>query len=283
VRKKSPIAGIPSASFPVNYLFARRVFSPGSNPENALQPSPSSPAISSAHQPSQAFVQMIGRSGYHPTLIGYSNFWSAYTTLALKTTITITCVVIATLLRPLLAADARTDRIIRKADEILAATEVVSNTAVGYAGECPEANWALSVICASHKDPVAHLLELSERCRPAGYIMCLLGVKTIDENRYAAEIARHREEIGKAKWTLEFAIGCSIEKSTGIDVIDQTKSWQKQQILCERIPELWDTIRLEAQIEDIERAANKAAEPTRTTVTPPAGAGDRASGARGSP
>jgi hypothetical protein len=29
--------------------------------------------------------------------------------------------------------------------------------------------------------------------------------------------------------------------------------------------------------------ANQAAEPTRTTVTPPAGAGDRASGARGSP
>jgi hypothetical protein len=30
-------------------------------------------------------------------------------------------------------------------------------------------------------------------------------------------------------------------------------------------------------------SANQAAEPTRTTVTPPAGAGDRASGARGSP
>ena len=32
-----------------------------------------------------------------------------------------------------------------------------------------------------------------------------------------------------------------------------------------------------------ETEANQAAEPTRTTVTPPAGAGDRASGARGSP
>jgi hypothetical protein len=31
------------------------------------------------------------------------------------------------------------------------------------------------------------------------------------------------------------------------------------------------------------RVANQAAEPTRTVVTPPAGAGDRAAGARGSP
>ena len=40
--------------------------------------------------------------------------------------------------------------------------------------------------------------------------------------------------------------------------------------------------RFAAALSQINRP-NKAAEPTRTTVTPPAGAGDRASGARGSP
>src|ERR1035437_5977264 len=155
------------------------------------------------------------------------------------------------------ANDNRTTRVLRKADEILLHATVVSNRAVGYAGACPEANWALSVICASKDDPIGHLVALSERCQPAGFAMCLLGVRVLDEKRFASEFASRRKEIEEAKLTVETAIGCFFEKKPLIEVLEE-KSWSREWLICDPIPELWETIRVDPITDPIEKKANQA-------------------------
>lgn len=149
---------------------------------------------------------------------------------------------------------------LRKADEILRQATVVSNRAVGYAGECPEANWALSVICASKDDPVGHLLDLSEHCQPAGFVMCLLGVRALDEKRFASEFANRRKKIDEAKLTVETAVGCFFEKKPALEVLEE-KGWSREWLICDPMPELWETVRVEPITDSFEEKANQPSQP----------------------
>lgn len=161
-----------------------------------------------------------------------------------------------------IAANEPTARMLRKADEILRRTSVVSNQAVGFGGECPEANWALSVICASKEDPVAHLLELSEHCQPAGFVMCLLGVRALDEKRFAKEFTSRRKQIQEAKLAVETAVGCSFQKKPVLKVLEE-KFWSRERLICDPIPELWDTIRVDPITDLFEEKTNQSAESNR--------------------
>lgn len=180
----------------------------------------------------------------------------------MKRKVALVCFLVAAFASSLSAADERTARMVRKADEILGRASVVSNRAVGYSGECPEANWALSVICASKEDPINHLLELSEHCEPAGFVMCLLGVRALDEKRFASEFASRRKTIKEAKLTVETAVGCFFEKKPALDVLEE-KGWSKEWLLCDPIPELWETIRVDPITDSFEEKANQTAQPTR--------------------
>jgi hypothetical protein len=48
-------------------------------PSNGLENCASAPHNCPSSHPVRHDLQTIGRSGYHPTLIGYSNFWYSYT------------------------------------------------------------------------------------------------------------------------------------------------------------------------------------------------------------
>lgn len=163
----------------------------------------------------------------------------------MKSKIALICLFSAIFVSVLCADDDRSTRMLRKADEILRQTDVVSDIAVGYSGECPEANWALSVICASKEKPIDHLLELSEECRPAGFVMCLLGVRALDGKRFAVEFASRRKMIEDSKLSVETATGCTLGKQAMLEILDDARSWSRQSLLREPIPELWDTIRIE--------------------------------------
>ena len=159
------------------------------------------------------------------------------------------------------AADEPANRKIRKADEVLGHVAVVSNVAVGYSGECPEANWALSVVCSSGDGAIDHLLELSEHCQPAGFVMCLLGVRTLDPKRFSTELDKRRKVISEAKLKVETAIGCFREECSVLEVLED-KAWSGEWLICSPIPELWETIRLDPILGGIEESANQAQQPT---------------------
>lgn len=140
-------------------------------------------------------------------------------------------------------ANGQSERLIRKADEILRQTEVASTASTGYAGVCPEANWALSVICKYQKEPVAHLLKVAEECPPAGYLMCLLGVKALDEKRFNQEVDKHRQEISQIKEKLVQCNGCIVQQFSALEALQISK----ESILRESIPDLVDTVRLQKE------------------------------------
>jgi hypothetical protein len=162
--------------------------------------------------------------------------------------------------------DQKTIRMLAKADEILAQTDVVSSCAVGYAGVCPEANWALSLIIAKHPDPISHLLELSERCQPAGFVMCLLGVRTLSQEQFGREFRKRQKEIVAANWQLETMIGCMGDESSSVEILTMKDAWTKEQILADPLPELWETVRLKPQLEALKKMANQMPEPTPSGV-----------------
>jgi hypothetical protein len=185
-------------------------------------------------------------------------------TLAMKMVLSLVLVLIFAC--GLAAADSKTERMIAKADEILSQTEVVSNRAVGFAGECPEANWALSLIITRHPEPVAHLLVLSEHCHPAGFVMCFLGVRTLDEKRFITELKKREKDISEAKWKIETAVGCSFGQESALEILTAKGAWRKDQIICDSLPELWETIRLFPQLESLQKEANHSTEPAPGAV-----------------
>lgn len=161
-----------------------------------------------------------------------------------KILILVSAFLIATLAGQSADASRPSDRLIIKADEILRQTEVVSARSVGYAGTCPDANWALSVICAYHQEPTAHLLEVSHHASRAGYFMCLLGVKALDEKRFK-EASDRCQQASQPGQLIELQDGCIVRTLSATEILDAVKSWPKEMILCEKIPDLVDTVRLQ--------------------------------------
>ena len=132
---------------------------------------------------------------------------------------------------------------IKKAEEILRTTEVVSNRAVGFAGECPEANWALSVIIVHDPKPTERLVKLAEQSSPAGFFMCLLAVRFVDPLFFEKYISEHAEALKNVKSQICIQIGCSQVPATAEEALSEIKRFPRDQILCDPIPELYETVR----------------------------------------
>ena len=154
-------------------------------------------------------------------------------------------VVIIALL-PLVSIFGATDReaaMITKAEDILKSTEVVSSDAIGVAGECPEANWALSVIITHDPKPVERLTKLAGKSSPAGFFMCLLGIRIVDHSAFDEYVSSHRIDSKNLGHQIQIQVGCIRSQVTAEDALKEIGKFPFDSIIRDPIPELSETIR----------------------------------------
>ncbi len=145
-------------------------------------------------------------------------------------------------LGPAILAAATTARL-QKADEILLQAEVVTTSAIGYDGACPEANWALSVIAESEEKPAEHLLEIADDATLPGTLMCIAGIKVIDEATFMEHIAEWEAEAKEGSAEIQIQDGCIVEMVSVSEALARIKKWPPSAVLRVSIPSLEQTVR----------------------------------------
>lgn len=134
------------------------------------------------------------------------------------------------------------DRNIEKAEAILLKAEVVTTRAVGFAGACPEANWALSVIVQNEPVPVERLLAIADAATREGRLLCIAGVKAADPEAFTQHIDVWKRD---AKWNLskiEIQNGCVVELVTVREALDRIKAWPRDTVLYAQTPPFSQTV-----------------------------------------
>ncbi len=174
--------------------------------------------------------------------------------------------------------------VLNKAEAILEHADVFATAHVGFAGEnISEEAWAFTAILKHSADAEVRFLRVVDHALPAGALYCLLGLREIKSQRYG-QLRLQALATLKADGDVPVEVlhidSMSLDESLS-GLIESLDRIRVSEYILDPLPDFFRTRRtIPTERKD---RPNQAAEPTRTTVTPPAGAGDRASGARGSP